>query len=124
MYTLKKCERLCSFRYIESLFESGKSFFCYPFRVIWLAVDISCEYPVQAAFSVSKRKFKRAVQRNLLKRHMRECYRHHKNNLYSKLKSKNVNLIVMFIYTANEIHENQTINEAMIKATNTLSKVV
>ena len=82
MYTFKKEERLCSKKLLEELFHNGSSFLLYPFRITWLVTDrLPGDVPVQVVISVSKRKFKRAVDRNLLKRRMREIYRLNKSEL-------------------------------------------
>jgi ribonuclease P protein component len=85
--TFSKEERLCSKRSIEDLFANGSSFVLFPFRVVYrierTALDSSV--PIQVLFSVPKRRFKRAVTRNLLKRRMREAYRLHKAALYAQL---------------------------------------
>lgn len=100
--TFTKAERLCSKALIEKLFESGRTFTLFPFRVIWLADKLDSPFPVQIAFSVPKRAFKRAVDRNLLKRRSREAYRKNKFRLYEYLKSKDQFLAVILIYTAKE----------------------
>ncbi|MGV8878534.1 MAG: ribonuclease P protein component [Sphingobacteriaceae bacterium] len=84
MYTLKKEERLCSKKLIDELFHNGSSFLCYPYKVTWLLAD--ADHPVQVLFSVPKKRYKRAVDRNLAKRRMREAYRLLKqDNLYAHL---------------------------------------
>lgn len=73
MYTFNKEERLCSKKLIDELFHNGSSFLCYPFKVNWLLAD--ADHPCQVLFSVPKKRYKRAVDRNLAKRRMREAYR-------------------------------------------------
>ena len=86
MYTFKKEERLCNKKLIDELFHNGSSFLCYPFKVSWLLVDEPAQFPAQVLFSVSKKRYKRAVDRNLIKRRMREAYRLHKQqHLYDLL---------------------------------------
>ena len=81
-YSLKKHEILRSKKRIQELFENGSSFFLYPFRVI--AIPNTITENNQALFSVSKKYYKRAVDRNLIKRRMREAYRLNKNILTAK----------------------------------------
>jgi ribonuclease P protein component len=74
MHTFKKEERLCSTKLLDKLFHSGSSFLLYPFRFTWMPIDEQ-EAPVQVVIQVSKRRYKRAVDRNLIKRRIREAYR-------------------------------------------------
>jgi ribonuclease P protein component len=87
---------------IQQLFKKGKSFSHFPFRIIYLENENqkSC---LQAGFTVSTRYFKKAVDRNRIKRLMRESYRLQKLSLKNKLEITNKNLAVFFIYTGNEI---------------------
>ena|SRR5690606_15759271 len=96
-YTFTKEERLCSKRFIENLFHKGSSFVVYPFRLVYLKNDDIADnnpFPVKAIISVSKKRFKRAVDRNLIKRQMRECYRLEKHHLYNNLQQYSVKLLV------------------------------
>lgn len=74
MYSLSKAERLCSKILFEELLTSEISFVKYPFRVVLKDSSIPGEYPARIAISVSKKKFKRAVKRNRVKRLTREAY--------------------------------------------------
>src|ERR1700709_234674 len=88
IYTFTKEERLCNKVLIDSIFHNGSSFLCYPFRVSWLVVDAPQLFPAQVLIAVPKKRYKRAVDRNLVKRRIREVYRLHKEeNLYSILKA-------------------------------------
>ncbi|ALI99318.1 ribonuclease P protein component [Rufibacter tibetensis] len=82
-YRFPKEERLRSKKLIEQLFREGSSFNSYPLRFVALHVPVPSELPVQVLVSVSKRNFKKAVDRNRLKRQMREAYRLHKH-VFSK----------------------------------------
>ena len=76
-----KEERLCSKKLIEQLFREGSSFNLYPLRFIFIKQSPSAPAVPQVLISVSKRSFKKAVDRNRLKRQIREAYRLHKSIL-------------------------------------------
>lgn len=104
MYSFSKEERLCSVKLIDKLFHSGSSFLLYPFRIIWLKETLPAGTPVQVLISVPKKKFKRAVDRNLLKRRIREIYRLQKSDeLYPFLTEHSLTLILGINYIGNEI---------------------
>lgn len=115
-YTLSKEERLSWKRYIDLLFDKGQSFVAFPLRVVYLSVEE--ELPARAAIliSVPKRKFKRAVKRNLIKRQVREAYRVRKYDLIEPLEEKKKSMLIAFLYLDKEIHECATMEKAMTKA--------
>ena len=111
-FSFQKAERLCSKKIIDKLFLEGKSIFSFPLKIGYLETSLPSNFPVQAAFTVGKRNFKRAVQRNLIKRRMREVYRLNKSEFYDQLSEKQV--AVFFIFTGKTIPEYSLI-EASIK---------
>ncbi|PIF05415.1 MAG: ribonuclease P protein component [Draconibacterium sp.] len=113
--TFKKVERLCSKKVIESLFTNGDSFYVYPLKFVFLNTQLPFKVPLQAGFSVSKRTFKKAVQRNFLKRRMREAYRLNRHDLHNVLKFSNLQLAVFVVYSAKETNDYQVIEKAMVK---------
>jgi len=116
MYTFKKEERLCNKRLIDRLFQNGSSFLCYPFKVSWLLSDEPQSFPVQILFSVPKKRYKRAVDRNLIKRRMREAYRLHKQQfLYAKLVEADKKIILSLGYVGKEIAPYELTEKKMLK---------
>jgi len=116
IYTFTKEERLCNKRLIDSLFHDGSSFLCYPFRVSWLITDAQQLFPAQVLIAVPKKRYKRAVDRNLIKRRIREAYRLHKEeNLYSILKATDKNVIFSIGYIGKEIGEYEFLKKKMLK---------
>lgn len=117
-YTLSKKERLNSKAVIERLFAGGsKSFPSYPLRVVYMPQE-SDEKNVPAAsilISVPKKRFKRAVKRNLVKRQVREAYRKNKYLLLDALASKNKRLVLAFIWLDNNIHSSAEVEEKVKK---------
>ncbi|MEO6149540.1 MAG: ribonuclease P protein component [Mucilaginibacter sp.] len=121
MYTFKKEERLCNKRLIEQLFHNGSSFLCYPFRVSWMPADGSQHFPVQILFSASKKRFKKAVDRNIIKRRTREAYRLHKQTyLYDVLSQSDKKIILSLGYIGKEIAEYDLFEKKMIRLLNQL----
>lgn len=86
MYTFRKEERLCSRKHLDLLFKNGSSFLLYPFRVSYLFIDETAVVQAQVVINVPKKRYKRAVDRNLLKRRIREAYRLNKQEeFYNQL---------------------------------------
>ncbi len=116
-FTLSKQERLTSRKEIEFLFAEGHSLTKYPVRLIWRETpnSISPETPIQAMFSVSKKKFPRAVDRNRAKRLMRESYRLLKPELFKSIETKK-SYQLGWIYTGNELVDFLTIQKSIAAA--------
>lgn len=94
-----KKERLKSKIVFEELMFSGNSLKKHPFIIVWKKLNKPQEYPIKIAFSVSKKRFPLAVDRNQMKRKIREIYRLKKSDIYSKI---NHNFAVLIIYTSKE----------------------
>jgi len=90
-----KYEKLKSRKLIKQLFEDGKAISVFPLRLIYLKTNHDGKYLLQTGVSVSKRNFKLAVDRNRIKRMMREVYRLNKAKFYNNISEK---YIFMFIY--------------------------
>jgi len=114
-YTFRKEEKLCSQKIIGEIFLTGTSFLCYPLKVVWKYEEIIPPYPAQVVFSVPKRLYKRAHDRNLLKRQLREIYRYRKQDLYDFLVASNRKIAVMIVYIAKDKVEFEQIESAMNK---------
>ena len=84
-FSLKKNERLRSKNDIDKLFTSGESFVIYPFRNVYKFSDSNFSSKASILISIPKKRFKRAVKRNLLRRRTREAYRLNKNSLLHNL---------------------------------------
>lgn len=117
--TFSKKERLTSVKSITRLFEAGNSLVVYPLKVVWLPFPDDSPFAAQAAFAVSRRNFRKAVDRNLLKRRMREAYRLGKNSFYDACGERKI--ILMFIYIAKEPLPSKNIAKAMATTLNRIA---
>lgn len=122
MYTFKKEERLCNKKLIESLFHNGSSFLCYPFKASWLIFDDAMPFPAQILITVSKKRYKHATDRNLVKRRIREAYRLHKQlHLYQQLNETGKRLVFSITYIGKEIVPYEMMSKKMLKLLQQLS---
>lgn len=101
--TFNKKERLKSRKTIESLFTQNKSLKIYPFKLVWLAEPYSGTDSLKMGVSVTKRLYKSAVTRNLIKRKIRECIRLNKMLLVNKIGENDIKVSFMIIYLAPKI---------------------
>jgi len=101
-YTFSKWERLCSRDDFQKLFSEGKSFYCYPYKCIYLWKEAEA-FSAKIAIAVSKKKFKNAVDRNKIKRLIRESYRLEKGILYQNYNGISQSIDMIIIYTETKI---------------------
>ncbi len=111
-FSFNKAERLSKKILIKELFEKGSSFYLYPFKVLLLPNPDSSA-PNQILISASKRNFKKAVDRNKIKRRIREAYR--LNRYQYSLSNK---YLIAYLYTSKEIMPFDKIQESMIAILN------
>jgi len=115
-YTFKKGERLKGKKLIERLFIEGKRLKSAAVQMVFLQIEHDANHLYQAGFSVAKKRFKKAVDRNRIKRLMRETYRLQKHQLLlCKGEIYTKKYVFMFIYIAGTIHSYQTIEQNMIE---------
>ena len=125
-FTLGKNERLKSRKQIEQIFSDGKSFGVFPYKVFYTTANDqrSTINVLQFGIGVSNRNFKKAVDRNKIKRLSREAWRLQKNELKALLIAKNTSLNIFFIYTAKEIAEYNLVKEKVNVILNKLLKLI
>jgi len=126
-YTLSKDGRLKSRKVIEHLFKEGKAFSIFPLRVIYMTTfpeSLIIDSKLQAGFSVSTKNFKKAVDRNRIKRLMKEAYRLQKNPLVVQLENSDKKIAVFFIYTGNDTPDYELIYEKMDSSIKRLQKII
>jgi ribonuclease P protein component len=119
LFKFPKTEKLKSEKLIKELFTRGSSFYLFPFKVVTMPnPNPTSAKAHQVLFSVSKKSFPKAADRNLIKRRMRECYRLNKNLL-----SKTPVLLIAYIYNAKEILTFAQIQERLIRTFNRFDHV-
>lgn len=117
--TYSKQEKLKSRKALEQLFAKGKSFSVFPIKVFYTVTDDTAL--VQAGVGVSSRIFKKAHDRNKVKRLLREVYRTQKHPLYTSIVAKQAQLNVFFLYIGKELPVFADLQIAMEK---TLEKLI
>ncbi len=124
-FTLGKEERVKSRKLIDELFSEGKKFSLAPFRIHYLYADHSPgrEAKLQLGAGVSKKIFKKAVDRNRVRRLTKEAWRLQKNPLQEKLPVKK-QLSVFLLYTGKQIESYQLVSEKVKKIIDKLTVIV
>jgi ribonuclease P protein component len=104
LFTLSKSERLKSQKDIETLFQNGKAFFIYPYRVLFALQKKNDpkQAPVQVMVSVPKKHFRKATQRNRIRRQVKEAYRLQNLGLKQKIEEQGLVLQLVILYQTNE----------------------
>ncbi|HET6253822.1 MAG TPA: ribonuclease P protein component [Puia sp.] len=110
-FTWNKKEKLKSRKRIERVFQEGKSLTLFPFRVWWILQPSQAGAPLQAGFGVSSRHFKKAVDRNRIKRLSREAYRLQKHVVLQRLAEKERCMAVFFVYTGKDLPDYATVTQ-------------
>lgn len=127
-HTWTKAEKLKSRKRIEWVFKEGKSLSVFPFKVFYLlgqpAAAAPANAPLQTGFGAGSRHFKKAVDRNRIKRLSREAYRVQKQPLIDHLMEKGLSMALFFIYTGKELPDHSTVKAKIGVALQKLIKEV
>ncbi len=126
-FTLGKNERLKSRKSIEQLFSEGKSFAINPYRVYYVASSFTTSYlpfTIQFGAGVSTKNIKKAVDRNRVKRLIREAYRLQKSGLQKKLGERKIKMNVFIIYTGKALPVYQEVYSKMSLILDKLDKCI
>lgn len=115
-FTFKKEERLYGHAALENVYTNGKHVHTNAIKIIFTEVPQNDQPACRVVFSVPKRGFKKAVDRNLIKRRMREVYRNHKHILYQHLENKQKQIHIYLIYTSKQIIEFDALKENIVQA--------
>lgn len=115
-YRLTKDERLCLRDEISLLFGEGKAFVVYPLRVIYRLDSQPRAAHCSILVSVAKKRFRRAVKRNRVKRLVREAYRLNKNDLQEVLKERGLYATIAFMMISDELPDFVAVEKAVVKS--------
>jgi ribonuclease P protein component len=97
-FSYSRKEKLKSRKLLEQVFSKGRSFTVFPIKIFYLQPDATLDFPVKVGVGVSAKNFKKAVERNRIKRLLREAYRTEKLLLHKYLKEHNRQAIVFLLY--------------------------
>jgi ribonuclease P protein component len=112
-FSYNKFEKLKSRKQIELLFAKGKSISAFPVKVFYLPIDHTPMHPVQVGVGVSARNFKKAVDRNTIKRRMREAYRLHKLPLHEHLVAAEKSAAVFILWIDKQLPTSAALQDLM-----------
>lgn len=109
-------EHLKSKKVVENLYANGASVTAYPLRAVFIEVPADTQEPAATILiSVAKRRFRKAVDRNLVKRRIREAYRLNKKDFVSALTSQNKKLAVAILYIDTKHNSTEFLKRKMNK---------
>ena len=121
MEDFPKHERICRESEIQSLFEKGAGFSCYPYRVVFLTKPVGDKPATcRLLLSVSKKRFHHAIKRNRVKRLIREAWRKNKTKLYEVCARDTISMDVALVYNATVIHSYAEMLDRTTKVVNEL----
>ena len=123
-FSYNKTEKLKSRKMLNLLFEEGKSFSVFPVKIFYLPMQKEGKQMIKVGVGVSARNFKKAVDRNRIKRLLRECYRLNKLLLQSTKTNNHQPMAVFFLYIGKELPEYGILNEKMKTALNKLEEII
>jgi len=118
-FSFSKSEKLKSKKLIEKLFVEGKNVTNFPIKLIYVSNGTEKDVPIMAGVTVSKRKFKKAVDRNRIKRLLREAYRLNKHVIFNNIEG---NYALLILYLGNEMPSYERIEKSMVDALTKLQK--
>ena len=119
-FSFNKKERLKSKKQIEKLFGEGKSVTAFPLKVFYIPVE-DAEVQFKVAVSVPKRNFKKAVDRNRIKRLMREAYRLNKQAIFNNIEG---NFALLILYLGKDLPEYRRVEKSLISILQKLVKEI
>jgi ribonuclease P protein component len=122
--TFGKSERLCSVKLISEIFETGNVIYTPNLKLIWKLSSRKLPSPAQVVISVPKKCIKKAVERNTIKRRLREAYRKNKIDLYGVLRTKEIQIVFIMIYRPCVLLSHHEIDNSVTELLKILSNTV
>jgi ribonuclease P protein component len=123
-YSFNKQQRLCSKKLIDQVFDQGQAVVKYPLKMVFLETQFSEVFPIKVGFSVPKKFQRKAVDRNLIKRRMREAYRLNKHLAVTDLNKSQKQYAVFIIYLSKEKTDFKSIQDKTIFLLRRLVEIV
>lgn len=120
-YKFPKREKLKNKKLIEKLFVEGKSVSSFPIKLIYLKTELPTDACIQAGVTVPKKNFKSAVQRNRIKRLLREAYRLNKSLVFNNSEGT---FAFLFLYLGKDMPNYETIDEHLMLALHKFKKKI
>lgn len=115
-YKFTKSERLSRKSVIERLYAEGRSVAAFPLRAVYMPVEPEEGVPAASILiAVSKKRFRHAVDRNLVKRRLREAYRLNKHSFVEKLQQKGCHMAVSILYLDKQHHSYRHLQARLVK---------
>lgn len=118
-FSFPKTEKLKSKKLIEKLFTEGKGITYFPLKLIYVQHSTETDVLFKTGVTVPKRKFKKAVHRNRIKRLLREAYRLNKHIIFNNIEE---NYALLILYLGNEMPQYGQIEKSMVGALTKLQK--
>ena len=123
--TFKKSERLCSRLLMDRLFQGDNhSVSAYPIRAVFLPVEPTEQQGISVLISVPKKRFHDAVDRNRVKRQLREAYRKHKHTLSNLMADREQGLLIAFVYVSPQIESTSYIEKRMMRLLDKIGEAI
>ncbi len=123
-FTYSKIERLSGKILIDEIFNKGNKLYAYPLKVMYLLIEPTAPATIQTLISVSKRRFKRANKRNLLKRRIREAFRQNKYRIHATSLAVDKHLALVIMYNTNQICDYACIESAVKEISDQLVNLI
>lgn len=123
-FRFTKQEKLTGETVVTELFLQGASFIAYPVRVVWSASKSEDSPSLKVLMSVPKKKLKHAVDRNRVKRLLREAYRLHKEELTTMVTVQQLQVRMAFVWIPNEVLDYAKVERKVIDALSKMQKLL